>query len=91
MAQTEPRETFDIDSDTGTPVEDRDYKVPFKFAGRIDKLTITVEQPVLTDEAKKKLLDAERAAQHARQSGLPTRRCRGHPLMPTSAITGAPS
>jgi hypothetical protein len=34
-------ETFDIGSDTGTPVDDQDYQVPFRFTGKIDKLTIT--------------------------------------------------
>jgi hypothetical protein len=29
-------ETFDIASDTGRPVDDQDYQVPFKFTGRID-------------------------------------------------------
>ena len=56
-------ETFDIGSDTGTPVDDQDYKVPFKFTGKIDKLTITVEPPVLTPEDEKKLADANRATQ----------------------------
>ena len=32
-------ETFDIASDTGTPVDDKDYSAPFTFTGRIDKLT----------------------------------------------------
>jgi hypothetical protein len=41
-------ETFDIGSDTGTPVEDQDYQVPFKFSGKIDKLTISIEPPKLT-------------------------------------------
>ena len=35
-------ETFDIGSDTGTPVDDADYQVPFAFTGKIDKLTIAV-------------------------------------------------
>ncbi len=56
-------ETFDIASDTGTPVDDQDYKVPFKFTGKIDKLTIAVEPPVLTPEDEKKQADANRAAQ----------------------------
>ena len=30
-------ETFDIGSDTGTPVDDKDYQVPFAFTG-LDKL-----------------------------------------------------
>ena len=56
-------ETFDIGSDTGTPVDDRDYQVPFKFTGKIAKLTVKVEPPVLTDEDKRKLAEANRAAQ----------------------------
>jgi hypothetical protein len=59
-------ETFDIGSDTGTPVDDKDYQVPFKFTGKIDRLTISVEPPVLTEEDKKKLAEAERAAQDAK-------------------------
>jgi hypothetical protein len=33
-------ETFDVGSDTGTPVDDRDYQVPFRFTGRLHKLTV---------------------------------------------------
>ena len=58
-------ETFDIGSDTGTPIDDHDYQVPFAFTGKIDKLTIAVEPPVLTDDDRKKLLEAFRAAQDA--------------------------
>jgi hypothetical protein len=56
-------ETFDIGSDTGTPVDDRDYQVPFKFTGKIAKLAIKVEPPVLTEEDKRKLAEAQRGAQ----------------------------
>jgi len=58
-------ETFDIGSDTGTPVDDHDYRVPFAFTGKIDKLTITVAPPKLTPEDLKKLEAANRAAQDA--------------------------
>jgi arylsulfatase len=58
-------ETFDIGSDTGTPVDDRDYQVPFSFTGRIDKLTITLERPKLTPEDVQKLEAAYRAEQDA--------------------------
>ena len=58
-------ETFDIGSDTGTPVDDQDYQVPFAFTGKIDKLTIAVEPPMLTPEDEKKLMEAYRAAQDA--------------------------
>jgi hypothetical protein len=59
-------ETFDVGSKTGTPVDDRDYQIPFTFTGRINKLTISVEPPKLTAEDEKKLADAYRAAQDAK-------------------------
>ena len=59
-------ETFDIGSKTGTPIDDKDYQVPFAFTGKIDKLTISVEPPVLTDADKKKLVEAFIAAQDAK-------------------------
>lgn len=58
-------ETFDIGSDTGTPVDDQDYQVPFAFTGRIDKLTVAVEPPKLSAEDIRKLQEGERAAQDA--------------------------
>jgi arylsulfatase len=33
-------ETFNVGLDTGTPVDDKDYQVPFRFTGTIDKLTV---------------------------------------------------
>ena len=51
-------ETFDIGSDTGTPVDDQDYQVPFKFTGKIDKLTISIEPPKLTPADIEKLRSA---------------------------------
>lgn len=32
-------ETFDVGVDTRTPVNDRDYQVPFRFNGKINNLT----------------------------------------------------
>jgi arylsulfatase len=58
-------ETFDIGLDTGTPVDDADYQVPFAFTATIDKLTISIAPPVLTPEDEKKLMEAERAKQDA--------------------------
>jgi arylsulfatase A-like enzyme len=56
-------ETFDIGADTGTSVDDRDYQVPFKFTGKIEKLTIVLDQPKLTPEDEKRLMNsASRAA-----------------------------
>jgi hypothetical protein len=59
-------ETFDIGADTGTPVDDKHYQVPFQFTGKIDKLTIRVEPPKLIAEDIRKLQDAERSARDAR-------------------------
>ncbi|MGO9019605.1 MAG: arylsulfatase [Syntrophobacteraceae bacterium] len=36
-------ETFDVGIDTRTPVDDRDYQVPFRFTGKLTKLTIKLE------------------------------------------------
>jgi len=54
-------ETFDIGSDTGTPVDDEDYQVPFKFTGKLNKLTLKIERPELTPADIKRLEEMERA------------------------------
>jgi len=33
-------ETFDVGVDTRTPIDDRDYQVPFRFTGKLVKLTV---------------------------------------------------
>lgn len=45
-------ESFDIGSDTGTPVDDKDYQIPFTFNGVLNKLTINLEpqQMAMTDK-----------------------------------------
>jgi arylsulfatase len=53
-------ETFDIGSDTGTPVDDKDYQVPFKFTGTLNKLTLKLDRPQLTPEDIKRLSQAQR-------------------------------
>jgi len=53
-------EAFDIGSDTLTGVNDGDYKPPFAFAGKLDKLTIKVDRPQLSAADIKKLEDAQR-------------------------------
>jgi arylsulfatase len=55
-------EGLDVGSDTGTPVDDNDYQVPFAFDGKIDKITLTIERPKLTPEDIKKLTETEREA-----------------------------
>jgi arylsulfatase len=60
MAKTIPMtlqwdENFDVGADTGTPVDDKDYQVPFRFTGKLDKLTLTIDRPKLSPEDIKKL------------------------------------
>lgn len=58
-------ETFDIGADTGTPVDDNDYKVPFELTAKLEKLTIALDQPKLTPEDIAKLEQAKKAAADA--------------------------
>lgn len=58
MAKTLPfilqwDETFDVGSDTGTPVDDRDYQIPFKFTGKLNQLNLKIDRPKLNDEQMK--------------------------------------
>ena len=53
-------ENLDVGSDTGTPVDDRDYQVPFAFTGKIDKITLTIDRPKLSPEDQRKLMEAQR-------------------------------
>ena len=48
-------ETYDVDVDTRTGVNDADYSVPFKFTGKIAKVTIELEEmkKAAADEAEK--------------------------------------
>jgi arylsulfatase len=46
-------ESFDVGSDTGTSVEDKDYQPPFAVNGALNKLTIKLE-PVQMSPAEQK-------------------------------------
>ena len=46
-------ETLDIGEDTGTPISE-DYKVPFKFTGDLEKVTINITEEKLTEEQLEK-------------------------------------
>jgi len=46
-------ETFDVGSDTGTPVDDKDYQCPFAFTGKIEKLTVKIGPSQLLPPQKK--------------------------------------
>jgi arylsulfatase len=54
-------ESFDIGSDTLTGVNDADYKPPFAFTGKLDKLTVKLDRPQLSPAEAKKLEAAMRA------------------------------
>ncbi len=56
-------ETFDVGEDTGTPViEDYADKMPFRFTGKLDKLTIDLKPEQLGLKDQDELKKAERAA-----------------------------
>jgi len=46
-------ETFDIGSDTRTPVDDADYQVPFKFTGTISKINVKLGKDQLMADSDK--------------------------------------
>jgi arylsulfatase len=54
-------ENLDVGSDTGTPVDDADYQVPFAFTGKIEKITLTIDRPQLSPEDIEKLKTAQRS------------------------------
>ena len=55
-------ESLDIGSDTGTPVDDQDYATPFAFTGTIDRITLDLDHPRLSDVALARLKSALSAA-----------------------------
>ena len=54
-------ENFDIGADTGTPVAE-DYQTPFRFTGKLTKLTLHIDRPQLTAADVAKLKTAARRA-----------------------------
>ena len=52
-------ENFDVGADTGTPVAE-DYQVPFRFNGTLNRLTLHIDPPVLSEEDKQKLMQSDR-------------------------------
>ena len=47
-------ESFDVGVDTRTSVDDKDYQPPFRFTGKLDRLTIKLEPSQLTDADQQK-------------------------------------
>jgi arylsulfatase len=52
-------ENFDIGADTGTPVSN-DYQVPFRFTGKLEKLSLKIDRPQLSPADIQKLKEATR-------------------------------
>jgi arylsulfatase len=55
-------ESFDVGVDTRTGVDDKDYQPPFRFTGKLDKLTINLEPQQLTDADREKAAEMIAAA-----------------------------
>ena len=55
-------ESFDIGSDTLTGVNDADYQPPFALTAKLNKLTLKVDRPTLTEDDINKLQNAEAIA-----------------------------
>lgn len=60
-------ESLDVGSDTLTGVNDADYQPPFKFTGKLEKVTLTIDRPKLSPEDIKKLEEAQRTAAKGRE------------------------
>jgi arylsulfatase len=63
MEQTLPMilqwdESFDIGSDTLTGVDDNDYQPPFPLTARLNRLTVRLDRPSLSEADRKRLQDA---------------------------------
>jgi len=60
-------ESFDVGVDTRTGVDDKDYQPPFRFTGKLDKLTIKLEEPKRSaaeeDFIRKRAQEVRNAAQ----------------------------
>jgi arylsulfatase len=62
----EASETFDIGSDTGTGVYDKDYHGAFPFTGKLNKLTVKLQPPQLELPDLKKAAEVERKNEAAK-------------------------
>jgi arylsulfatase len=58
-------ESFDIGSDTGTPVDDEDYQVPFAFNGKLKQRTVKIDRPKMTPEEERRFMQQSQREHHA--------------------------
>ena len=63
-------ETFDVGSDTRTAVNDKDYQVPFRFNGKIDKLTFKLGPEQLTSGDHQVIQHARARAETRRRMAI---------------------
>ena len=56
-------ETFGVGIDTSTPVDQKDYQVPFPFTGKLNKLAIKLGPKQVSDEEKAPLEKKQRDKQ----------------------------
>ncbi len=47
-------ESFDVGADMGTPIDDKDYQIPFRFNGKINSVAIELSPPQLSPEEAQK-------------------------------------
>jgi arylsulfatase len=80
-------DTFSIATSGETPLDDRDYKVPFPFTGKLHKLTIAVDEPKLTPEDINKL-EGDRRKQASGPGTKSRKKFRGHAWRTTDASYG---
>jgi arylsulfatase len=55
-------ETFDVGVDTRTGVDDKDYQVPFRFTGKINKLTFNLGPAQITEADSRKAAETKAKA-----------------------------
>ena len=60
-------ESFDVGVDTRTGVDDKDYQPPFRFTGKLDKLTVKLVPPKMTADEEKLLEQKTQEAKNASQ------------------------
>lgn len=56
-------ETFAVGIDTGTPVDDQDYQVPFQFTGKLNNLTVKLGPEELAPADRQTISEASREKQ----------------------------
>jgi hypothetical protein len=57
---------FNIGAASQTPVDDKDYQIPFKFEGTINKITYKLDPPKLTPADVKKLEESNLRVEQAK-------------------------